>query len=753
MQTVNKEQQERILSAINSKRWTQVDELWAELADEGPKPLAFHQPLIDTLVKKQQHPEKIVQLYSRLVDALLQKEQGESALEICEYILMRADNPEWLRIPLARAVRLAHLGSLGERIHQIIQESRIDEEATPVRKAHQKIQDLLGATKGQVYRHGTWGLGVVRELDIDRNRVVLDFQTARGKEMTLEGVRNFLTRIPKDHIHALMATDPDGLREMAKTQPAEVIRTALRSNKGRMKVADLKKVLTTRFMDENEYKSFWNNARKAIKLDPWIDQTGTGVHAELVLRSEPRTFFDEIIGQLIVAKTAADRREILRDVRRHGNDAEMTADDRKALYQLYLKPLADGTLATPSERLNHALLHVEFSDLFPDQDNPVNIDEILLNGDVLELLRSIDVPDMKRNALEHIMALYPDSWRETFAEAMIDLDPRTAAWVEKELKGKEGEHFRQVAIENILAKPDANPELFGWAARNVLEGRWKHLGDAVTPIMIIEELLSLLSEFEDKIRATSDTDEQASLKNSATKLRTLLNENNGKYVKEAAKKGSVEESRRVLNMIRLHDGLSNQLKHHLESILLNEHTELRKISKFEEEEEKKKPSYHYTTRLSLDRKRLELSQLKHDTQAMASVIEAARELGDLRENAEYHSAKDRQKLLMQQAAELEELIARARVVEEKDAAPDTSRFGTRLVLKGETGERREITLMGMWEADLPNNIISYLTPMGSQLLGHKVGAKLELVTPDGAKSTFEVMELHTALAAYSGGHS
>lgn len=98
---------------------------------------------------------------------------------------------------------------------------------------------------------------------------------------------------------------------------------------------------------------------------------------------------------------------------------------------------------------------------------------------------------------------------------------------------------------------------------------------------------------------------------------------------------------------------------------------------------------------------------------MASVIEAARELGDLRENAEYHSAKDRQKLLMQQAAELEELIARARVVEEKDAAPDTSRFGTRLVLKGENGERREITLMGMWEADLPNNIISYLTPMGS----------------------------------------
>jgi transcription elongation GreA/GreB family factor len=316
------------------------------------------------------------------------------------------------------------------------------------------------------------------------------------------------------------------------------------------------------------------------------------------------------------------------------------------------------------------------------------------------------------------------------------------------LKARGEEHYRQVAIENILAKPDANPELFGWAAKNILEKRWEHLGEAITRIMIIEELLSLLTELEDMIQASSDKDQVAALKNHATKLRTLLNESNGKYVKEAAKECTVEEARRVLHMIRLHDGLSHQLKHHLESILANEHKELRKVSRLEEEEEKKKPAYHYTTSASLDRKRQELSQLRADTQAMASVIEAARELGDLKENAEYHAAKDRQKLLMQQAAELEELIARARVVEERDAHPETTHFGTRAILRHvETGEVRDITIMGMWEADIPRGIISYLTPLGSQLLNHRVGEVLDLITGEGTSAKFRLEEIHPASTA------
>ncbi len=233
-----------------------------------------------------------------------------------------------------------------------------------------------------------------------------------------------------------------------------------------------------------------------------------------------------------------------------------------------------------------------------------------------------------------------------------------------------------------------------------------------------------------------------------TKIRSLLQtQSNGRYLKKAVQKSTVEEGRKILRTIRLHNCLSHQLKSMLESILINEHQELRKVSRMEEEEERKKPAFHYTTRPSLDEKRTMLSRLiSQEIPAMAKVIETARELGDLRENAEYHAAKDRQKLIMQQAAELEDLIARARVVEEREVTPDFSRFGTRVQLRDlTTGALREMTILGMWEADLSRNIISYLTPFGSQLLNRRVGDMFEVTSQDGIKTGYEMLSIEAAM--------
>ncbi|HMX63221.1 MAG TPA: hypothetical protein PKD58_09160, partial [Candidatus Sumerlaeota bacterium] len=359
-----------------------------------------------------------------------------------------------------------------------------------------------------------------------------------------------------------------------------------------------------------------------------------------------------------IALNKADKpgsEDALRDVRKHGAEAEMTEKDVDALFELFVKPANDGSLVTADQRLNHGLLFDQYQDLFPSKSNPINVKQTLLSGDMVELLARVEGHDSRRAALEIVKELRPDDWPEVFAESFISLDPRTATWVEKELKSSNNEHFRQVALESVLAKPDANPDLFVWASRNILEGTWDHLGDTIRPIMVCEELLSLLSELEDL--AASEHEAVAAIARAAgTKIRSLLNEGNSKYFKQAVQKSTVEEARKILRTIRLHNSLSHQLKSALEMILINEHQDLRKASRLEEEEERRRPSYHYTTRQSLDEKRTQLSRLvSEEIPAMAKVIETARELGDLRENAEYHAAKDRQKLLMQQAAELEDL--------------------------------------------------------------------------------------------------
>jgi len=738
--------QERILQAVSTKRWGQAEEAWLELMEAETPPTSFHEPIVHKLIRKKD-PQHFVRLYEPYLDAMLERGEASHVLELIEFILSEDKNQEWLRPRLVKALRILYSDEFGPQLDQLLARSGLEDHSVSLSVAYQNFNNLVGARTGQVFQHRTWGLGVVKELNMDEEKAVIDFEQKPNQVMTLDGVRNFLRPVPPHHVQASMALEPEELKQRCKKDPASVVRQALKASpRGRLKASDLKKILTTRFLTDNEYKSFWNAARKAIKLDQWIDQAGTGINSELVLRDTPRTFFDEIFQNLVTAKNAPERREVLREVRRHGSDAEMSADDAEALYQLFKKPVDDGRVSSETDQFAHGMLFIEFSDLFEGKENPVDMDALFRSEKVEDSIRALDIPESRRLALERLIDFYPGQWPEMFASVVLSLDPRTAAWMEKEMAGRDHDHERQIALENIVAKPDANPELFIWATKNLFEGNWKRLGESLPPIMLCEELLSLLAELAESFDS-EDKDEVARSKNIAQKVRNVLSDNNNKYFKKALAASTVDEARRILQMVRLHDAISHQLKHTFERIILDRHEELRTVSRMEEAEERKKPSYHYVTRGALDRQRSELARIR--TQEIPEVtkrIQAAREMGDLRENAEYHAAKEEQKVLAQRAAELEEAIARARLVEAREVTPDTTRFGTRASLRQtETGEEIVYTILGMWEADSEENIISYLTPLGSQLLGKKEGEQFTVTTQDGRTIPYEVLRIESAL--------
>ena len=120
--------------------------------------------------------------------------------------------------------------------------------------------------------------------------------------------------------------------------------------------------------------------------------------------------------------------------------------------------------------------------------------------------------------------------------------------------------------------------------------------------------------------------------------------------------------------------------------------------------------------------------------AMAARILAARELGDLSENAEYHVAKEDQ-------AHLETRIKRLRahrrnaLIVEADAAGALFGFGsTAEVLDEESGEVYTWTLVGSTEADLAQGKLSARSPVGKALLGRSAGESVEVPTPRGGRS-------------------
>jgi transcription elongation factor GreA len=127
-------------------------------------------------------------------------------------------------------------------------------------------------------------------------------------------------------------------------------------------------------------------------------------------------------------------------------------------------------------------------------------------------------------------------------------------------------------------------------------------------------------------------------------------------------------------------------------------------------------------------------QLQHimevEVPANSKEIAFALSLGDLRENAEYKAAKEKQELLNSTVAKLKDEIERAQLFDPSTINTDRVSFGTKVFLEDGKGKNEEYTILGPWESDPGNRIISYLSPFGGTILNKKVGDRFDFSIND-----------------------
>lgn len=138
----------------------------------------------------------------------------------------------------------------------------------------------------------------------------------------------------------------------------------------------------------------------------------------------------------------------------------------------------------------------------------------------------------------------------------------------------------------------------------------------------------------------------------------------------------------------------------------------------------------------------ELTQLESvDRFEIAKAIGVAREHGDLKENAEYHAAKERQGHIEGRILELKDKLSRAEVIDCSQVKTGIAVFGTVVrLLDMDTDEEVTYQLLGPEESDVKKGSISVLSPLGRSLLGKEVGDDVIAKTPGGTRE-FEVVEI------------
>lgn len=149
----------------------------------------------------------------------------------------------------------------------------------------------------------------------------------------------------------------------------------------------------------------------------------------------------------------------------------------------------------------------------------------------------------------------------------------------------------------------------------------------------------------------------------------------------------------------------------------------------------------YVSREGIEKMRSDLAEMNDRRMKVAQAIEHARSLGDLSENAEYHSAKEEQAMLHARISDLEDKLTRSVVLEDQDIDTDKAYLGAKVrVLNTKTKREMTYMLVSPVEADLAHSKISVQSPVGQALLGKRAGEKAVAQVPAG-ELQLEILEI------------
>ena len=150
---------------------------------------------------------------------------------------------------------------------------------------------------------------------------------------------------------------------------------------------------------------------------------------------------------------------------------------------------------------------------------------------------------------------------------------------------------------------------------------------------------------------------------------------------------------------------------------------------------------HYMTQDGLEKLKKDLADALAKRPEISAAIAEAREKGDLSENAEYDAAREAQGLLEIKIANLKNLIANAKIIDESQLSTEKVQLMNKVKIRNLANKAvMEFTIVGETEADFAHGKLAATTPIGRALMGHSKGEVVEVQCPSGVMK-FEILDI------------
>ena len=663
------------LKLIEQKKFDEVEVLWMEQLDRDSSDVDSFLTAAKALRKAEQRTQSDT-LLGLLADSLKERGLWPQRLQVLKEIGRLSKHPAQLRPQIEEALRKS-VGAHRSFARAFQFAGFADPQSNPVERA-EKIENWLNYDEGECFYMAGRGAGLVTELNPELGICRLDFEKEKRVSVPLGAAAKYLTPLPEGHVLRGKFSDPAKTKADATGKPADFFARILQSFGRPMTMPEVRDAVIG-IVPEEKWSSWWTAARK----NPQIVVSGTGAKATYSWNA-----------------SAGDAESM---IRRDFDRADIkTKLDLARKHSARNKDLADyfsSTLAAEAAKIARTDASTAWQILTTLESltgayTPTIEPTSLLSGPMASrTVAAIGDKALRERAIQVVRESHPD-WPKVYSELFfLDDEPRLISVIANALE-KEGQtEIRDRLLDETLRYPRRHPRAFYWYVRQLNDD--ETLSEKANYALLFQILDAVSSDEFAAVRA---------------RLKDLFDKG-GLVLRIVMGVDNEEQARKLAEVLDRYGAIEEYRRENVKQALLMKYANLR--------EPQSEPVY--ATAEMLEKKRAELTHLKSvEIPANSKALQAAREMGDLRENFEYKAARARAEYLSARVGELAGEISRVRVLDPAQVDTSAVRVGTKVELSN--GDvRREVTILGPWESAPEHGIYSNQSDVAKKLIGHAAG--------------------------------
>jgi len=554
--------------------------------------------------------------------------------------------------------------------------------------------------------HKSWGVGKVVNVDFVSSRIVIDFNGKPGHSMDLEFCAKSLKPISASHILARKIGDIQKLKELAAVNRPELVKIVLQSFGGKATFQQVMDVLVPDVISE-DWKIWWNETK--------IELQKNGHFLLPIKKNDPLVYVetevsikDRLMSEIRSARGLKARVNMVLEFIKNLDEIENPNDVAAEAINLLNGEINSHARTRPSTALEALFVRDDLQNavnITPEPDQLKAKDIWLQNQQPIPVIEQIPAYLHKR-ALASFKEAYPENWTSMLIESLNQASARVCGEIVQILVDEGLLERLKEHIQKLILQHNASSELLLW----LLKDRSDTFADIIGPDLF----RAVLSAIEREQYGEKKTSRLKDYIVDDPDLLPLLIEF-----------ADLDTVRDLTRAIQLSPSFNDMDKRALLGRIVKLFPAIQPMISGERHMKQSHPLI--VSWESLENKKKEYAELVNRLiPENAKEIAHARSYGDLRENHEYKAAKERQRLLLQRKAMLEEELSKARGTNFNDARADVVSIGTK-VFYTELGSntRSFYVILGAWDSDPNNNIISYRSPIAQAMLNHVPGDIIE----------------------------